>query len=174
MTNTIYLWTPAIQCSPTTWGLRVNRRRKKRVTLHERCTCTYIQWCNSSPSRAMGIEPFLNSKGCWWDSETNESWAAKESLPPLTPESSVELLGKVSFLLGRAQTWHNEILITALCWQLDLKEPTIIQCPLHFHPLPPLSVRAAHKPTTFLRVLKSFQIYSPDFNTSHNWGSPYC
>jgi len=108
MTNTIYLWTPAIQCSPTTWGLWVNLRRNKQWQLHENCTCTYIQLCNSSPSRAMGIEPFLHSKGCWWDSEANESRAAKESLPLPTSESSVELLGKVSFLLGRAQTWHNE------------------------------------------------------------------
>ena len=69
MTNTVYLWTPAIQCSPTTWDLWVNLRRNKEWQLHENCTCTYIQLCNSSPSRAMGIEPFLHSKGCWWDSE---------------------------------------------------------------------------------------------------------
>lgn len=159
MTNTIYLWTPAIQCSPTTWGLRGNLRRKKEWQLHENCPCTYTQLCNSSPSRATGIESFLHSKGCWWDSEASESRAAKESLPPPTPESSVELLGKVSFLLGRAQTWHNEILITALCWQLDLKEPIITQCPLHslFHPLPPLFIRAADKPRTFWESLKAFR-----------------
>jgi len=81
MTNTVYLWTPAIQCSPTTWDLWVNLRRNKEWQLHENCTCTYIQLCNSSPSRAMGIEPFPHSKGCWWDSELCPiQWASQVAL----------------------------------------------------------------------------------------------
>ena len=49
--------------------------------LHENCTCTYIQLCNSSPSRATGIEPFPHSKGCWWDSELCPiQWASQVAL----------------------------------------------------------------------------------------------
>lgn len=69
----------------------------------------------------------------------------------------------------------KENIIAALSWQLELKEPNGSLHSSLCTPLPSLFISQADMPTTLSRLLKSFQIYSPDPTyTLHNLGCPYC